>query len=229
VKPESVALGAFGIIAALVCLIVSVQALSRMLRQGNEDRRILQSLGASHWDTLTESLIGSFGCFAARRRTRRDRRGGALPGRPARPGATGISLSRHFVRRDRARSRGGHLLVVLGVSAVLIALANTPQRIRLAQSKGPRRSTTCDVFSSSDFHSHRQSARTSPSNHRGAVGRCPCAPFSWERPRGDAYDDDAHLLEWTPYSGFATSPLRLELEPHAESDEMPRRQFCCAT
>jgi hypothetical protein len=140
VKPESVALGAFGIIAALVCLILSVQALSRQLRQGNDDRQILQSLGASRSDTFAESMIGTVASVFL---------GVALavvvtvalsplaplgPVRAIYPGR-GISWDWTVLGLGVVV-----LLVVLGSSSVLIALANSPQRIRSAQFKGPRRS-----------------------------------------------------------------------------------------
>jgi hypothetical protein len=141
VKPESVALGAFGLIAALVCLILSVQALSRQLRQGNDDRRVLHSLGASQRDTLLESMIATLGCLAL---------GVVLavliaaalsplaplgPVRPVYPDR-GISL-------DWTVLGGGAaiLLLVLGAAATIIALANSPQRLKTSESKGPRRSS----------------------------------------------------------------------------------------
>lgn len=58
VKPESVALGAFGLIAALACLVLAVQAVARSLRRSDEDRQIMRSLGASPIDTTAEGLIG---------------------------------------------------------------------------------------------------------------------------------------------------------------------------
>lgn len=57
VKPESVALAAFGIIAALICLILSAQALSRQLRRDVADGAVLQALGASPRDILVEVLV----------------------------------------------------------------------------------------------------------------------------------------------------------------------------
>jgi hypothetical protein len=141
-KPESVALGAFGIIAALVCLILSVQALSRQLRQGNDERRILQSLGASQLDTFAESMIGTLTSVVL---------GVALAG------VVAVALSPlaplgpvRAVYPDRGVAWDWTvlglgvvvLLMVLGVSSVIIALANSPQRIRMAQLKGPRRSVT---------------------------------------------------------------------------------------
>ena len=61
VKPESVALGAFGAIAALVALVLGVQAISRQLRLGDEDRRVLRALGAGPVATAGDGLIGVLG------------------------------------------------------------------------------------------------------------------------------------------------------------------------
>ena len=61
VKPESVALGAFGAIAALVALLLGVQAISRQLRLGDDDRGILRALGAGPLVTAGDGLIGVLG------------------------------------------------------------------------------------------------------------------------------------------------------------------------
>ncbi len=58
VKPESVALGAFGAIAALACLVLAAQAIARSLRRSDEDRQVMRALGASPLDTTAEGLIG---------------------------------------------------------------------------------------------------------------------------------------------------------------------------
>lgn len=58
VKPESIALGGFGAIAALVALVLGVQAISRQLRWGDEDRRVLRALGASPASTTGDGLVG---------------------------------------------------------------------------------------------------------------------------------------------------------------------------
>src|ERR1019366_7412844 len=58
IKPESVALGAFGAIAALVCLVLAAQAISRLLRRGDEDRRIMRAFGASPLTAVIEGLVG---------------------------------------------------------------------------------------------------------------------------------------------------------------------------
>jgi hypothetical protein len=57
-KPESVALGAFGVIAALVCLLLSIQAISRLVRRDVNDRRILRAVGAGPRELLLETLVG---------------------------------------------------------------------------------------------------------------------------------------------------------------------------
>jgi hypothetical protein len=59
IKPESVALGAFGAIAALVALILGLQAISRQLRWSEEDRRVLWALGASPATIAGDGLIGA--------------------------------------------------------------------------------------------------------------------------------------------------------------------------
>ncbi|MFI5034979.1 MAG: FtsX-like permease family protein [Acidimicrobiales bacterium] len=61
IKPESIALGAFGAIAALVCLILAAQALARQLRRGARDRLVLRSLGARPVDTFLEGALGALG------------------------------------------------------------------------------------------------------------------------------------------------------------------------
>ena len=61
IKPESVALGVFGAIAALVALVLGVQGISRQLRLDDDDRRILRALGATQLASAGDGLIGVFG------------------------------------------------------------------------------------------------------------------------------------------------------------------------
>ncbi len=58
VKPESVALGAFGVIAALVTMVLGIQAISRQLRLGQANRQVLRALGASPAITAGDGLLG---------------------------------------------------------------------------------------------------------------------------------------------------------------------------
>jgi hypothetical protein len=61
IKPESIALGAFGAIAALVTLVITAQAVSRQLRAGDDDRQLLRALGAGPAITTADGLIGVLG------------------------------------------------------------------------------------------------------------------------------------------------------------------------
>ena len=60
-KPESVALGGFGAIAALVCLILGIQAISRQLRWTEDDRWVMRALGAGPTAAGGDGLIGALG------------------------------------------------------------------------------------------------------------------------------------------------------------------------
>jgi hypothetical protein len=60
-KPESVALGGFGAIAALVCLVLGAQAISRQLRLVDADRAVMRALGAGPAQTVGDGLIGALG------------------------------------------------------------------------------------------------------------------------------------------------------------------------
>jgi hypothetical protein len=57
VKPESIALGAFGAIAALVVMALAIQSISRQLRLNEVDRQILRALGADSVTAVAEGLI----------------------------------------------------------------------------------------------------------------------------------------------------------------------------
>lgn len=57
-KPESLAIGGFGIIAGLVCLLLAVQAISRQVRAGEEDRQVLRSLGLGPLLSAGDGLAG---------------------------------------------------------------------------------------------------------------------------------------------------------------------------
>ncbi len=134
IKPESVALGGFGAIAALVCLVLGIQAISRQLRLDDEDRQVLRGLGAGPGAAGGDGLLGVGMSVVA----------GALlafvlavalsplaplgPVRPIYPGK-GISF-------DWTVLAGGFalLVVVLSVAALALGWRGAPHRLRrLAQ------------------------------------------------------------------------------------------------
>ena len=63
IKPESIALGVFGLIAALAALLIASQVIGRQLRVGNADLQILRALGAGPTMTAADGLIGVLGAI----------------------------------------------------------------------------------------------------------------------------------------------------------------------
>ncbi len=61
VKPESIALGVFGLIAALAALLIAAQVIGRQSRLTYDELRTLQALGADPTMTVADSLIGIIG------------------------------------------------------------------------------------------------------------------------------------------------------------------------
>ncbi len=59
VKPESIALGAFGLIALLVALGTALPVMARQLRSTEDDRQILRALGAGPATTVLDGLLGA--------------------------------------------------------------------------------------------------------------------------------------------------------------------------
>ncbi|HLX89832.1 MAG TPA: FtsX-like permease family protein, partial [Acidimicrobiales bacterium] len=63
VKPESIALGVFGLIALLAALLITAQAISRRIRSDVRDLDVLRALGADRVMTVTGSLLGTIGAI----------------------------------------------------------------------------------------------------------------------------------------------------------------------
>ena len=59
VKPESIAIGVFGLIAALATLFIAGQAVSRGIRSEAQDLDIVRALGADPAMTVADSLLGT--------------------------------------------------------------------------------------------------------------------------------------------------------------------------
>src|SRR5581483_8363952 len=58
VRPESIAVGVFGLIAALACLVIALLVISRETQASDPDRQVLRALGASPRMTVLDSLVG---------------------------------------------------------------------------------------------------------------------------------------------------------------------------
>jgi hypothetical protein len=61
IEPESIALGVFGVIAALAALLIAGQVIGRQLRLGADDLSVLRSLGAGPALTVVDGLVGIIG------------------------------------------------------------------------------------------------------------------------------------------------------------------------
>jgi hypothetical protein len=64
-KPDAIALGAFGLIVALACLLISGQLIGRQIRLQADERAVLRAVGATPWQTWGDSLIGILGSVVA--------------------------------------------------------------------------------------------------------------------------------------------------------------------
>jgi hypothetical protein len=133
IKPESVALGGFGAIAAMVCLVLGAQAISRQLRAADSDRHVLRSLGAGPATAVGDGLIGILGAVVL---------GAGLavvlavglsplsplgPVRPVYPGG-GIDFDWTVLGLGAAVLVGG-----LGAAALALAVGEAPHRQARAQ------------------------------------------------------------------------------------------------
>ncbi|HET7486394.1 MAG TPA: FtsX-like permease family protein [Acidimicrobiales bacterium] len=64
IKPEAIALGVFGIIAALAALAISAQAVARQVRANDEDLDVLRAMGARPRTLVADTVAGVAGAIA---------------------------------------------------------------------------------------------------------------------------------------------------------------------
>jgi len=141
VKPESVALGAFGAIAALVCLVLGVQAISRQLQAGNEDRLVLRALGAEPKAIAADGLIGTLAAVGLGVLVALCVSVAMSPLAPLGP-VRQVYPERGIAADWAVLGTGAAILVgVLGAAAVALSFTAEPQRIVRAQLAENRRST----------------------------------------------------------------------------------------
>ena len=126
IRPESIAFGVFGLIAALAALSICGQVVGRLVRRNADDGEVLRALGAG--PVMTDG----------RRARRRPRRGGARgvlavavavglsPLAPVRRRAAPLPGPGRRLRLDRPRLGFAVLVVVLGAASVLVAYRARP-------------------------------------------------------------------------------------------------------
>ncbi|MGA2304958.1 MAG: FtsX-like permease family protein [Acidimicrobiales bacterium] len=65
IRPESIAFGVFGLVAALAALLICGQVIARLVRRNAEDGEVLRALGAGPLMTASDGLIGILVALAA--------------------------------------------------------------------------------------------------------------------------------------------------------------------
>jgi hypothetical protein len=138
-KPESIALGAFGGITGLAAVLILAQLIGRQLRLGTDESNVLRALGASPSVVVLDELAGTLGALAA----------GSLlaagvavalspiaplgPIRPVYPNP-GVSFDWTVLGFGT-----GALFVVLAGVATLLTLRDAPHRVARRLALGPAR------------------------------------------------------------------------------------------
>jgi hypothetical protein len=128
VRPESIAFGVFGLIAALAALLICGQVVSRLLSRNAEDGAILRALGAGPAVTVADGLVGIVGAVVAGSVVAMAVAIGLSPLAPV--GAVRPVYPDPGVAFDWTVLGAGFalLVVVLSATAVLIALRVAPHR-----------------------------------------------------------------------------------------------------
>ena len=65
IRPESIAFGVFGLIAALAALLIGGQVVARLVRRNADDGAVLRALGAGPVMTTADGLVGILGALVA--------------------------------------------------------------------------------------------------------------------------------------------------------------------
>ena len=139
IKPESIALGVFGGIAALVALAVGSQAIARQLRSRQVELEVLRALGARPSTIVGDGLVGTLGSvvlgalLAAAVAIALSPIGPIGPVRPVYP-TRGIAFDWTVLGAGVAV-----LIGVLGLLAMVVAIRSVPDRIASRRALVPPR------------------------------------------------------------------------------------------
>jgi hypothetical protein len=139
IRPESIALGVFGGIAALAVLLIAGQLIARQLRLGAGDLGTLRALGAGPAMTVTDGLPGIFGAVAAGSLLAAAVAVGLSPLAPI--GSVRPVYPDPGIAFDWTVLGAGLLVLIAGLSAVAVALAcwQAPHRAGVARPLAGRR------------------------------------------------------------------------------------------
>ena len=220
VKPESIALGVFGAIAALAAFAIGGLAISRVLGSVETDLSVLRALGAGPGTTAADGLVGVLGAIVFGSLLSVAVAVSLSPLSPLGPiravyHPPGISF-------DWTVLGFGFLVLIggLGMIALVLAYRGAPHRVAAkTRIDHPRESRLLQTATS----------RTVGLRCRGTPFRSPvrAGPHLGPRPfparrrhlgRGRR-DHDAHVQQWAPYLGVTSRTVRVELELRADVRE----------
>ncbi len=210
IKPESIALGVFGAIAALASLLIAAQIIGRRLRSDDSDHVVMQALGAGPTVTVLDGLIGVLCSVIA---------GSVLAA------AVAVALS-PLAPLGPVRAVYPYLGVnfdwtVLGIGVLVLVLGLSSASALLAYrgSAAPRGAT---VQAWCRFAIGLSAACPRRSRHRLRARtrrrrRCGAGAFGHfrHRSRGRRADRHGHLRSQSRHAGLAPGALWMELELRA--------------
>ena len=216
VKPESIALGVFGIIAAIAALLIAAQVIGRQTRLASDDLRTLRALGADPATTTMDGMIGIVGALAV---------GSVLavavavglsplapigPVRPVDP-TPGVSF-------DWTVLGLGFVALLVGLSAIALLFSYRAVP-RLADAKRRRtegrrsvRSQRGGLSRSPRPGGHRGALRARA--RRGAQCRAGALGHPGSRTGRRRRGRHSHVLDESQHARLASTALRLELGRH---------------
>ena len=129
IKPESIALGAFGVIAALAAVVIASQVIGRQLRAGADEQATLRALGAGPVTTMLDRVIGVVGAVMIGSLLAAAVAAAVSPLAPIGP-IRPVYPSRGVAFDWTVLGLGvGALIAVLTSVTVLLALRGAPQRV----------------------------------------------------------------------------------------------------
>jgi len=149
IRPESIAFGVFGLIAALAALLICGQVVSRLLHRNAEDSTVLRALGAAPVVTMADGLVGIVAAVVVGSVVAMAVAVGLSPLAPV--GAVRPVYPDPGVAFDWTVLGAGFgvLVVVLSATAVLIAYRVAPHRTAENTSRAPHPSSFASVATAS--------------------------------------------------------------------------------
>jgi hypothetical protein len=136
IKPEAVALGVFGGIAALAALVIGAQVISRQLLVSADERVVLRALGAGPTMTACDGLLGSLGAVVVGSLVAVGVAAGLSPLAPI--GPVGRVFPGARLTFDWTVLGLGAVVLIVGLGAVGVALAYREGRQRAGRSEPGR-------------------------------------------------------------------------------------------